>query len=169
MTRAEFDEQVTDWQSLIDFCMDEHISVVDDVCAYDYMYELVQSEVEQYIREGNEWTDLLSRLQDIDTGYDYYERGDGWFDFTPLDDYDDFDRYRDDVIDEMDGAWDEDAEDEVIEEEYDQDDTDELFCEEDFSVDTLLSGCFDALRLIQSRSKEEEEEQYKKLMEIIMY
>lgn len=151
MTRQCFIDEITTWSELIDFCYNEDCDICEDIIDSDTMDE----EVNENLREdvGNySWWEVRDGLNDIETGYDYYHRNDGLFDYEPMDDSD-FDSYKEDVIEWMDngGYWDEeDDEDEEYEEPFhdnqlaseDEDGEDESEPEdEDFSVDELIGMC----------------------------
>lgn len=107
MTRTEFEEEVLTFSSLIEFDYDESLYILDDIISGDEMEE----EINEYIRDFNGgWEDLRDRLNDIDTGYEYYRR-DGYLEYTYMDD-NDFDRYKQEVLDAADAneLWDSEEE-----------------------------------------------------------
>ncbi len=108
MTRTEFEELVS-FSDLLEFNWEESLGVMDDVISRDEMDE----EIEEYIGGYNgSWEDLRDRLYNIETGYDYYRR-DGYLEYTCLDEYTDFDYYKEELLEAADarGVW-ENGEDE---------------------------------------------------------
>lgn len=116
MTRTEFDEEITTWSELIEFCHDNGISVCDDVIDSDYVTEIIQSMIARYT-----WHDIYHLLSDIETENDDYFLFDG--DTITNLDYDDFDNYKADAADEY--EFDEEEPDELYEDEEECDDTEE--------------------------------------------
>lgn len=153
MTRAEFYENVTTWWDLKDFCFDENCDICNDI--YD------EEGRDDYINEcligwarNDSWTELLSRLEDIPTGYDYY-RYDDYGDWVGLDDGD-FNEIRDEVAEWMDdnGYWDDDEEEADDEDEKPLDDEEEEppVEDEDCSLGELFAA---SATRVQSIAEEE--------------
>lgn len=150
MTRDEFLNNVTCWDDLIDFCHDENCDICDYVYSEDAKNEYFDQEMRDLADEYN-WEDMLSFLQDVPDGYDYYIRDD-YDDWSPAGD-NDFVNYKDDVLewgDESD-AWEEDND---IEEEYfppeDEEIDDEEYSEldEGMSVDELFIDCASVVQIM---------------------
>lgn len=153
MTRAEFFENVTSWWDLKDFCSDEQCDICDDI--YD------EGGRDDYINEclidwarNDSWTELLSRLEDIPTGYDYY-RYDDYGEWEGLVDGD-FDEIRDEVAEWMDdnGYWDDDEEeaDDEDEEPIDDEEEEPPVEDEDCSLGELFAA---SATRVQSIAEEE--------------
>lgn len=153
MTRAEFFENVTSWWDLKDFCSDEQCDICDDI--YD------EGSRDDYINEclidwarNDSWTELLSRLEDIPTGYDYY-RYDDYGEWEGLVDGD-FDEIRDEVAEWMDdnGYWDDDEEeaDDEDEEPIDDEEEEPPVEDEDCSLGELFAA---SATRVQSIAEEE--------------
>lgn len=111
MTRQEFIDEICDFADLISFCCNEDLETCDEVYSADRLDEYIAEEVTDYLR-NNYWYELRDALYDIPTGHDYYIRTD-WMEFRGAYD-DDFDEYKENVLDIMDdgGYWDEDDEEE---------------------------------------------------------
>lgn len=161
MTRVEFFENVTSWWELKDFCSDEQCDICDDIYDEEGRDDYINDCLMNWARNDS-WTELLSRLEDIPTGYDYY-RYDDYGDWVGLDDGD-FDEIRDEVAEWMDdnGYWDNDEEEanddeeEVFDDEEDAPSTDpedaEPIDDEDCSLGELFEG---SVARIQAISEEE--------------
>mgnify|MGYP004595028955 CR=1 FL=1 len=157
MTRAEFYENVTTWRDLINFCSDEQCLIFyDEEGRDDYINSCLMDWA-----QNDSWTELLSRLGDIPTGYDYY-RYDDYGEWEGLDDGD-FDEIRDEVAEWMDdnGYWDDEEEVNDDEEEVFDDDENAPFTDpedaepiddEDCSLGELFEG---SAARIQAISEEE--------------
>lgn len=161
MTRAEFYENVTTWRELKNFCSDEQCDICDDIYDERGRDDYINDCLMDWAR-NNSWTGLLSRLEDIPTGYDYYQCDD-YGDWVGLDDNDDFDDIREEVVDWMDnnGYWDDEEEANDDEEEVFDDEEDAPFIDpedaepiddEDCSLGELFEG---SVARIQAISEEE--------------
>jgi len=107
MTRAEYDEQITTWGELIDFCSDNGLDTCDDIYYYDQIDDLVY---ETLRADGIKYVYYLLRdIDDFDEEYFLYSNGE----LVNLND-NDFEEYKNDAADEF-GDFDE----EEYEEEYD--------------------------------------------------
>ena len=108
MTRADFIEQVTTFDELKDFCYEHDLSNCDDVIDSYYIDDYIYDDIRNY--EGS-WEELRNCLDEIPTGYGWYWR-EGTFDYYGIDN--DFDYYKEEVLNEMDeyGCWDDDDEEE---------------------------------------------------------
>lgn len=164
MTRNEFLNNVTTWGELIDFCNDEGCDYCDDIYSEESRDETINDYLVDWARNES-WQDLFSRLDNIETGYDYYKEDD-YGDWVGLSD-DDFDDYKDDVLRWMDdnGYWDE--EDEYLEDEEftddeevsDSDGDDSDTPEEAFPVTELISLCILDVTIQQNAAKKKEQEE----------
>lgn len=107
MIRAEYDEQITTWEELTDFCSDNGLDTCDDIYYYeqidDLIYETLRADGIKYVYY------LLRDIDDFDEEYFLYSNGE----LVNLND-DDFEEYKSDAADEF-GDFDE----EEYEEEYD--------------------------------------------------
>lgn len=167
MTRNEFLDNVNDWYELIEFCNDMGCSYCDDVYSEESMNEDINECLADWACEYT-WQELLSKLDDIPSGYDYY-RCDDYGDWEGLDDSD-FDEYKDDILEWMDNNayWDEDEgeneyDDDCFDDEPMEDCDDEVAEEEDFSATELIGMCSAAFAVIQQESLQriqKEEEQF---------
>lgn len=144
MTRNEFLNDVTEWWELIDFCSDEGCTICEDIIDSDQLDEYVEGD----IRDTNySWRDIRDLLSEISTGYGYY-RVNGCFDYDGMDE-DDFDSYKDDVLEwgDNNGMWeDEPDEEDIFEDDHTFDVEDEEpdeppVEEEDFSIGELMGFC----------------------------
>lgn len=114
MTKREFENDITTISELVDFCSDEgyDLDIYDEYSRDDWINEGLMDRARDM-----SWQDLLSELQDIPTGYDYYRYDDG--EWSGVDDYD-FSDLKDEVEEWMDewGRWDEEEPDEDEPEHY---------------------------------------------------
>lgn len=108
MTKREFENDITTISELVDFCSDEgyDLEVYDEYGRDEWIDEGLMDKARDM-----SWQALLSELQDIPTGYDYYRYDDG--EWSGVDDYD-FQDLKDEVEEWMDewGRWDEEEPDE---------------------------------------------------------
>lgn len=153
MTRAEFYENVTTWRDLKNFCYDEQCEICDDIYDEEGRDDYINDCLMDWARLDS-WSELLVRLEDIPTGYDYY-RCDDYGEWEGLDD-DDFDEIRDEVAEWMDenGYWGDDEEEADDEEDApftDPEDA-EPIDDEDCSLGELFEG---SVARIQAISEEE--------------
>ena len=142
MTRQEFIDDVTTWWELIDFCNDEGCDICEYVYSSDVYDDLINEDLHEMVKHES-WQSIYDWLEDLPSGYDYYDTYD---DYVGLDNNWDFDRYKEDVLEwaDNDGTiWDEEPEEEEEEEElddeFDEEDEEELeeinyneFFDEDF-------------------------------------
>ena len=153
MTRAEFYENVTTWWDLKDFCFDENCGICNDIYDEEGRDDYINECLMGWARNDS-WTELLSRLEDIPTGYDYY-RYDDYGDWVGLDDGD-FNEIRDEVAEWMDnnGYWDDDEEEADDEDEKPLDDEEEEppVEDEDCSLGELFAA---SATRVQSIAEEE--------------
>lgn len=162
MTRQEFFDDVYDFSELRDFCHNNGCEICDDVYDDESKNDYINERLSDIADDADDWQSLYLILDDIPTGYDYY-RLDDCGNFESLDD-DDFDDYKNDVLEWMDENeyWDEDEDDEEEyfppEEEYSEEEDDEESCEEDMQpVDELFNLCSEQLRVIDAKEKAEEQ------------
>ena len=112
MTRAEFINNITTIDQLVDFCREEDLDACEDIYdpaqRDDYIYDT--------ITEMN-WKDIITYLEGMPDGYDWYEV-DNFGGFRPLNAAD-FERYKQKVLNEADNygdVWeDQEEEEEEIE------------------------------------------------------
>lgn len=153
MTRAEFYENVTTWWDLKNFCSDEQCDICDDIYDEEGRDDYINDCLMDWARNDS-WTELLSKLEDIPTGYDYY-RYDDYGDWVGLDDGD-FDEIRDEVAEWMDdnGYWDDDEEeaDDEDEEPIDDEEEEPPVEDEDCSLGELFAA---SATRVQSIAEEE--------------
>lgn len=154
MTRNEFIDSVDRWHELVNFCYDEGCYICDDIYSEDTRDDFINEELVDLARDSDSWQDLLRNLQNVPDGYDYYERDD-YGDWYGLNDYNDFDRYKNDVLEWMDerDAWDEDDdEEEYIEPtSYAEDET--PIDEEPIAIADLITGCNSDFQKIQETAE----------------
>lgn len=143
MTRDEFYEEITDWWELKDFCDNESLSTLD--CIYDeYDFdEHIDDALDNVVRFGGEgWYDIKDMLNEVPTGHRFYyvDPDDAWNCWGVDDDFED---WKQDVINAMDdlGLW--EIEDDDDEEEVDPDDlipvADEPIAFDDFMNASLVA------------------------------
>lgn len=165
MTRAEFIENVTTWDELLDFCNRNDISVCEDVMSDSEKDEWIEDNLYDYVSH-NSWQIVRDMLNEISDGYDYYLHN-GGLEFTVLDDYADFDAYKEDVLNDGDiyEIWDEDQDDEELydytdeeEQELEEDDGIDPAASEPFTIGELYTVCSGVLHSINQKSEESEKE-----------
>lgn len=170
MTREEFYENVTTWWDLKNFCSDEQCDICDDICDEESRDDYINECLIDWARNDS-WTELLSRLEDIPTGYDYY-RYDDYGDWVGLDDGD-FDEIRDEVAEWMDdnGYWDDDEEEADDEEDtpfIDPEDA-EPIDDEDCSLGELFEGSVARIRAISEEELEAARETERALQDFLSF
>lgn len=162
MTRNEFIEEICSWDDLINFCYDNGCDHCDDVFDEEARDELLNERLQDKAKRVDCWQDLLDWLKDISTGFDCYREAD-YFDFPPLDE-DDFNDYKDDVLDWADDndIWDEEEEADEDEEppiasNNDEDTDDDFFAgEEPISIGELMSACNSQIQQIIKEEKKKD-------------
>lgn len=171
MTRDEFVNDVNTWWELKDFCIDNDCPIMDDVFDSDYLDEYLDREIEDW-SQNMSWTTLRDKLNEIETGYDWY-CWDGYGDIAPMDE-DDLDYYKDDILswgDDHD-IWDvedeelepdDEFEDELCEPENDEDEA----VEEPFSVFELIVSCQSEVTNAKLQAEKEEKESDDALVQFI--
>lgn len=119
MTRAEYDEQITTWQELVDFCSDNGLEACDDIYYYDQVSDLAH---EVLSTDGIKYAYyLLNGIENFDAEYFRYNDGD----LVNLDD-DDFEKYKNIAADEFDN-FDEEYEEEYVYDENIEDVEEDIF------------------------------------------
>lgn len=125
MTRTEFEEDITSWYELIDFCNENDLRSCDNIYDSEQVVEIIRDETRSEGVGGVLW--LVNNIYEPDAEYFYY--GDSGIE--NLDDYD-FERFKTNVFNEFEDDFD-DEEEYFEEEEYVGIDIDEsvdesLFC-----------------------------------------
>jgi len=120
MTRAEFEENITSWYDLIDFCYENDLHSCDNIYDSEQVVEIIRDEARSEGVRGVCW--LVNNIYDFDAEYFYYgENG-----LVSLDNSD-FERYKSDVFTEFEDYFDDedDEEDYFEDENYIERDIDE--------------------------------------------
>lgn len=158
MTRSDFINNVTEWWQLLDFCRDEDCSICEDIYHDDDLDNMIDDDISNAVADRMGWREIRDRLNDLDRSYNYYSF-DGYMVYVGLND-DDFDDYKNQVLEWMDDGdcW-EDGDDEYEDEEVqvfhtseEADDDDDPIPEEDFSVTELVSMCILDVTIQQSEN-----------------
>lgn len=163
MTRSEFLNNVTDWCELIIFCNEEGCNICEDVSSEEERDEIINDILVDWA-QSYRWDRLAEKLDDIPIGYDYY-RTDDYGDFVGLTD-EDFDCYKDDVLDWMDerDCWEEEEEEGEEYCEPPTDPEDEIPVEEEaIPLEELFATCSGQLNTIRANENEREEEEASEL------
>lgn len=171
MTRNEFLENVTTWDELKEFCNENDCEICDCIISDDDRDDEIDSDIEDALR-NDRWYDIKSYLEDIPTGYSFYQRN-GTFDYDGVDDYD-FDRYKNDVLewaDDEGDVWDEDPDDD---EDYDvfaeqaaaDEDIEQPPEDEDFTVGDLMGMCCVAFVTIQQADAQRVQEEEQRIRQL---
>lgn len=164
MTRHEFIEDVGYWYELINFCYDYGCPCCDSIYDDDQKDEYFNDNLVEMARNADSWQDMLRELEDIPDGDDYYICDD-YEDWQGVSDSD-FGEYKDDVLQWADEheVWDaDDEEEDVLEEEYeanetsDEDEDDETL-EEGCSLGELFSSSATKLQTIETEAEREREQ-----------
>lgn len=94
------------------FCYDNDCGICDDIYDDESKDDYINEHLSDMADDADSWQSLYRTLDDIPTGYDYY-RLDDYGEFNGLGD-DDFEDYKDEVLEWMDDNeyWDEDEDDE---------------------------------------------------------
>ena len=162
MTRQYFIDNVNDWWELKDFCNDEDCEICSDVYGDEDMDEEINDAIREY-SDDYQWYELRDLLRDIPSGYNFYYRNSS-FDWEGLDD-NDFNSYKDDVLEWMDNGdyWDDEDDagyddcEETLSAEP-EDDDEEPAPAEDFSVGDLMGMCSASFVTMQQESLRMEQE-----------
>ena len=169
MTRAEFIDEVQNWSELIDFCNDEGCNYCEDIYDDYQKDEYFDDQIVEMARNAEGWQDLLDSLRDIPDGSDYYRRDD-YGEWYAVDD-DDFDNYKQDILEWADDndIWEEEEEENVDEEESsdDEDDFDEEKLEEGCSLGELFTSCNTRLQTIEQAREQEKEQEERNFEQLI--
>ena len=98
MTRREFEDEVTTWWELQDFCEEIRCNIMDGLIDGDSRSAYIDEELVDLAR-NNTWTDLLSILQryEDESGYEYYLYDEYYGEYRGISDYD-FDDYKQQVM-----------------------------------------------------------------------
>lgn len=134
MTRNDFLYSVESWCDLLEFCNDERCSVCDDVYNGYSVNEYIDESLMDRARRLS-WTDLRDELDNIPSiCEDCYYTSDTYYEWRELDDYSDFQDYKDEVL-----SWGDDRDiwDEEDEEEEEEPEEEPEF--DDVSIDDLIS------------------------------
>lgn len=163
MTRAEFIENVTNFEELREFCIDNDCDVVGEIFDEYTFDRRVNDRLSNWVGDYD-WYDIKSMLNDIPTGYSYYTEDDDG-DFQGLD-ANDFRSMFDDVLEWGDDyeIWDDDEEEEYTPSNSDDepqpveeipDPEDEIPLEyENVSFDELFSSCNDTIQIIRKKAED---------------
>ena len=169
MTRDYFLENIESWPELLELCNDEECDICENIFSQEVMDDQINEDLRSFYVRDYDWTEIRDILYDIPTGYDYY-RCDGMLNYVCMNDYGDFNSYKDKVLDWMDDndRWD-----------NEDDDCDERYCteaessdkepeeppieNEDFSVDVLFGMCFASMTAIRKEEAEKEQKSQKEL------
>lgn len=161
MTRDEFINEVNCWSELLDWCYDYDCSYCEDVYTEDSKDGYFDDDLVDMARNAGSWRDMLDELNDIPTGYDYYIRND-YGEWRGADD-DDFDSYKDDILEWGDDndVWDEDEEEdeEYACDESESDDDDGFEIEEGCSLNELFTSCTSNLQRIEQQEEQAQEQE----------
>lgn len=139
MTRLEFLDNVTCFSELIEFCDEIRCDLCEDVICYDDLYDNVLDDIRDDAPDC--LSDLQSYIGDISTNYDWYCRG-GWLDYRGLTD-EDFEEYKQDVLDYAEEYGDFDEEDEDDCGEYEDEEEAPAEPEAVFEQDPNFGSCPD--------------------------
>ena len=150
MTREQFEENVVDFDNLIEFCNSYgYASFVEDIYSEASYDDYIDEELSDMVRTER-WWDVRDFLDNVESGFEWYFR-DEWGDWEGLTD-DDIDSWVEDLTSMLED--DDFFESEEDEEELVEDFETELESikdrltpieEEDFSIDELFAGCSAAL------------------------
>lgn len=145
MTRAEFEDNVTSFYDLIDWCNDNNCYVCDDIYSSESYDSYINDQLVDWARDYD-WEELRNILNDLPTGYEYYLGAEYDNDWRGLDD-DDFDEFYSRALEwgDENEIWDDDDEEEYVEEEPEDDDP---IVEMGVSFDDLFSSCSDTVQRI---------------------
>lgn len=156
MTKQYFINEVNSWSELMDVCYDEGCNCCDDVYDDEAYDETIDNQIMDWL-ESESWRDVLARLNDLPTGYDYYTRDD-WGEWHGVDN--DFDVYKSDVFDwfEDNGYWEDEAQEDNQEDDYDDYGEDEPLEEEEISVAELFAVCKNKVQDAEKNKASEQQE-----------
>lgn len=172
MTRSCFIESVTEWYELLEVCGEYGCDVCEDIIDEGQLDLYVCDDIRDAM-ETREWGYIRDMLNDISRGYDYY-RINGSFDYDGMD-YDDFDVYKERVLDWIDeyGSWEDEDDDGDDEEDTEADSDSDVFSqesesepeepaveEEDFTVIELMNMCGAELVSVRRALEQRQAEEY---------
>lgn len=173
MRREEFLDSMNYMDDLFDFARDNDLQCYYDVvCGSDLDDSICDDLRNGDVTHHLTWEQIRDALSDIDSGCDYYTRGDGWLEYNELC-YEDF---AEAIMDEMDAndLWDEDEPEEEEDDDFldeDDEEEDDDLAEEDeclFSFDELAADARDEVASIRERlilEEKERREEEQRLME----
>lgn len=117
MTRQEFIDSIDNYSELKEFCYDNDCNILEDVYDEEARDEMVNEWLVDWARNDS-WKELRDRLDNINDDYYWYRYDDCYDEWVGLNDYEDFDNYKNEVLEWADeyGCWDdpEDEEEETI-------------------------------------------------------
>ena len=153
MTREEFFEEYTTWDSLFDICGEVRCDIMEDVMSCESVDDMINEYLQDWARDDN-WDEVRDRLNDIPAGYDWY-RYDG-YDWYGLD-VDDLNQYINEVADYLEeiGYFDTEEEDEEQEEQPEEDE-DIIVEDEDCSIADMLNAGIVCTETVLNQATEEE-------------
>lgn len=159
MTRQEFIDNIDTVGELIDFCDEHGCYECEDIYSEDGMDDYINESCLGGWARNNSWRDLLNILNDLPTGWDWYHM-DEYGEWYGVDD-DDFEDYKQRVLEWGDNnyAWDteEEEEDEELEEPEEPGcEPDEPF-EPDFSLSELYTSSVSVFRVSVAQAAAEQE------------
>lgn len=140
MTRREFEDEVTTWWELQDFCEEIRCNIMDGLIDGDSRSAYIDEELVDLAR-NNTWTDLLSILQryEDESGYEYYLYDEYYGEYRGISDYD-FDDYKQQVMEwaDQNDAWEPEEEEEPVDPSVFTEDNAVPVPEEDCSFDEMF-------------------------------
>ena len=151
MTRDEFLD-LEDWDDLVNFCYENNLYICDDVYSNSQKDDYINDNLVEWARNST-WRELYERLGDIPDSADWYILDD-YGDFCEASD-DEFDDYKQNILDEADerGLFDDD------EEEYEEDSIEDyMLDEEEESEEEFVPEMAFCALYEQSEKKEENKE-----------
>lgn len=121
MTRQEFEENVTTFWELLDWCGETGCYLYDEVVSEESYNSWINEDMDSRIRDGASWQDMLDWLNELPSGYDYYRYSEYSSEWCGLTDYD-FDSIWNEALEwgDENNAWDEDEESEEQTEEEEE-------------------------------------------------
>lgn len=161
MTRDEFINDIQSWEELINFCDNNDCDICDDIYDESGRDDLLNERLQEKAGEVARWQELWEWLDNIPEDSDYYREA-GYYDFEPVDN-DDFDSYKEEVLEWADDndIWDEEEEAEEDEEDPvtsdgDEDADDGFTAEaEPISIGELMTVCNSQIQKITENTAED--------------
>ena len=166
MTRTEFINEVNDFYDLKDFCGEVDCNVCDDIIDSDQYDSYVSDDIENAV--GNySWEEIRDFLWNLPQGWDFY-RCNASFDYDYMND-DDFQQYKDDVMNWMDrdSCWDEEEMEEVDGDAESDGECESSVPDEDFSIGVLLEACGAKLVSIERSGLDERKQEDEELAQLM--